>query len=142
MDAAAVECGPRRVGGASGSDAGGSDAGGSDAGGRSASGIGGGAAGGGPRALTPKRILAMLVLPASLLPVTLLGPGELNAPRRLARQAWAAGVRLERKLQPARDRVQPAPRLGAEISLGNVYGHWRTFPQIGREGLVHLGPMR
>jgi hypothetical protein len=93
-------------------------------------------------ALTPKRILAMLVLPASLLPVTLLGPGELNAPRRLARQAWAAAVRFERKLEPGRPHPAPAPRQAAEISLGKVYGKWRVFPQLGREGLVLPGPTR
>lgn len=94
------------------------------------------------RSLTPKRVLAMLVLPASLLPVTLLGPGELNAPRHLARQAWAAAVRFERSLQPGRPRPKPSPRAAAEVSLGKVYGNWRAFPQIGREGLVRLGPTR
>ncbi len=92
--------------------------------------------------LTPKRVLAMLVLPASLLPVTLLGPGELNAPRHLALQAWAGVVRLERKLQPGRPRVKPAPWPAAEVSLGKVYGHWHAFPQIGREGIVRPGPTR
>jgi hypothetical protein len=95
-----------------------------------------------PHGLTPKRVLAMLVLPASLLPVTLLGPGELNAPRRLARQAWAKAVRLERELEPGRAHPQPAPRQAAEISLGKLYGKWRVFPQVGREGLVRLGPTR
>jgi hypothetical protein len=94
------------------------------------------------RVLTPKRVLAMLVLPASLLPVTLLGPGELNAPRHLARQAWAGVVRLERKLQPARPHSKPPPRQAAEASLGKVYGRWRAFPQVGREGIVRLGPTR
>ncbi|HTZ85431.1 MAG TPA: hypothetical protein VMB05_02075 [Solirubrobacteraceae bacterium] len=94
------------------------------------------------RALTPKRVLAMLVLPASLLPVTLLGPGELNAPRHLARQAWAAAVRFERSLQPARSHTKPGPRAAAEISLGKVYGNWHAFPQVGREGLVRPGPTR
>jgi len=94
------------------------------------------------RAITPKRVLAMLVLPASLLPVTLLGPGELNAPRRLAHQGWAAIVHLERKLQPGRAHPKPAPRPAAVVSLGKVYGHWHAFPQVGREGLVRLGPVR
>jgi len=94
------------------------------------------------RVLTPKRVLAMLVLPASLLPVTLLGPGELNAPRRLARQGWAAMIRFERDLQPGRPHPRPAPRAGAEISLGKVYGNWHAFPQVGREGLVRPGPTR
>jgi len=94
------------------------------------------------RVLTPKRVLAMLVLPASLLPVTLLGPGELNAPRHLALQTWAGIVRLERKLQPARSRVKPAPRQAAEASLGKIYGRWHAFPQVGREGIVRLGPTR
>jgi len=94
------------------------------------------------RVLTPKRVLAMLVLPASLLPVTLLGPGELNAPRHLALQAWAGVVRLERKLQPGRPRVKPAPRPAAEASLGSLYGRWHAFPQVGREGIVRLGPTR
>lgn len=94
------------------------------------------------RAITPKRVLAMLVLPASLLPVTLLGPGELNAPRRLAHQGWAAIVRFERKLEPGRTRPQPEPRPAAQVSLGKVYGRWHAFPQLGREGLVRLGPVR
>jgi hypothetical protein len=94
------------------------------------------------RSLTPKRVLAMLVLPASLLPVTLLGPGELNAPRHFALQAWAGVVRLERKLQPARAHARPAPRQAAEANLGKIYGRWRAFPQIGREGIVRLGPTR
>lgn len=94
------------------------------------------------RVLTPRRVLAMLVLPASLLPVTLLGPGELNAPRHLARQAWAAAVRFERSLQPGRPHPKPAQRASAEISLGKVYGNWRAFPQVGREGLVRPGPTR
>lgn len=94
------------------------------------------------RGLTPKRVLAMLVLPASLLPVTLLGPGELNAPRHLALQAWAGVVRLERKLQPARPRPRPAPPAAAEASLGKIYGHWHAFPQIGRQGIVRPGPTR
>jgi hypothetical protein len=94
------------------------------------------------RGLTPKRVLAMLVLPASLLPVTLLGPGELNAPRHLALQAWAGVVRLERKLQPGRPHAKPVPRQAAEASLGKVYGRWRAFPQVGREGIVRLGPTR
>jgi len=94
------------------------------------------------RVLTLKRVLAMLVLPASLLPVTLLGPGELNAPRHLALQAWAGIVRLERKLQPGRPRVKPAPRAAAEVSLGKVYGRWHAFPQVGRQGIVRLGPTR
>ncbi|HEX3911753.1 MAG TPA: hypothetical protein VHW67_13740 [Solirubrobacteraceae bacterium] len=92
--------------------------------------------------LTPKRILAMLVLPASLLPVTLLGPGELNAPRRLARQVWAKAVRLERSFEPGRPHPKPVPRQAAEISLGKLYGNWHAFPQPGREGLVRLGPTR
>jgi hypothetical protein len=94
------------------------------------------------RAITPKRVLAMMVLPASLLPVTLLGPGELNAPRRLAHQAWAGIVHLERKLAPGRPHPQPEPRPAAVVSLGKVYGHWHRFPQAGREGLVRLGPVR
>src|SRR5262245_3394870 len=94
------------------------------------------------RVLTPKRVLAMLVLPASLLPVTILGPGELNAPRRLARQAWAAAVRFERSLQPGRPHPKPARRPAAEVSLGKVYGNWHAFPQVGREGLVRPGPTR
>jgi hypothetical protein len=94
------------------------------------------------RALTPRRVLAMLVLPASLLPVTLLGPGELAAPRRLARQTWAGVVRLERRLQPARHRAAaPAPPL-ARVSFGKVYGHWRRFPQVGRVGIVRKGPVQ
>lgn len=93
-------------------------------------------------ALTPKRVLAMLVLPASLLPVTLLGPGLLRAPRKLARQAWAGVVRLERELAPGRPRVAPAPPALARASLGKVYGNWRAFPQGGREGLVPKGPVR
>jgi hypothetical protein len=92
--------------------------------------------------LTLKRVLAMLVLPASLLPVTLLGPGELNAPRKLARETWAAAVRFERKLEPARARPMPAPSLAAQASLGAIYGHWHAFPQVGREGIVRLGPTR
>jgi hypothetical protein len=94
------------------------------------------------RAITPKRVLAMLVLPASLLPVTLLAPGELAAPRRLAHQAWAGVVRLERKLQPGHAHPKTPPRAAAEISLGKVYGRWRSFPQVGREGLVLPGPTR
>jgi hypothetical protein len=94
------------------------------------------------RVLTPRRVLAMLVLPASLLPVTLLGPGELNAPRHLALQAWAGVVRLERELQPAHPHSKPAPAPAAEASLGKIYGHWHAFPQIGREGIVRPGPTR
>jgi len=90
--------------------------------------------------LTPRRILTMLVLPASLLPVLLLGPGMLRAPRKLARQAWADVVRLERRLEPARSHPAPPPTARARVSLGNVYGRWSTFPQVGREGLVRLGP--
>jgi len=84
----------------------------------------------------------MLVLPASLLPVTLLGPGELAAPRRLARQAWAAGVRLERKLSPPHHRPVAQRRPLARVSFGKVYGHWRAFPQVGRVGIVRKGPLR
>jgi hypothetical protein len=93
-------------------------------------------------ALTPKRILAMLVLPASLLPVLLLGPGELNAPRHLARQAWAAAVRFERRLEPGRVHPRRSAPAAAQVSLGKLYGNWHAFPQIGREGLVRLGPVR
>ncbi len=92
--------------------------------------------------LTFKRVLAMLVLPASLLPVLLLGPGELNAPRHLARQAWAAAVRFERRLEPARVHPRPSVTAAAQVSLGKLYGNWRAFPQIGREGLVRPGPTR
>jgi hypothetical protein len=92
--------------------------------------------------LTLKRVLAMLVLPASLLPVLLLGPGELNAPRHLARQAWAAAVRLERRLEPARSYPRPLAPAAARVSLGKLYGNWRAFPQIGREGLVRPGPVQ
>jgi hypothetical protein len=92
--------------------------------------------------LTLKRVLAMLVLPASLLPVTLLGPGELNAPRKLARQTWAAAVRFERKFEPGRAHPRPASAPAAQISLGKIYGHWHSFPQVGREGIVRLGPTR
>jgi hypothetical protein len=90
--------------------------------------------------LTPRRILTMLVLPASLLPVLLLGPGMLRAPRKLARQEWAAVVRLERRLQPARSHPLPAPPARARVSFGNLYGRWSAFPQVGREGIVRLGP--
>lgn len=90
--------------------------------------------------LTFKRVLAMLVLPASLLPVLLLGPGMLRAPRKLTREAWAGVQRLERRLEPARARPAAVRAPLARTSLGNVYGRWRTFPQIGREGLVRLGP--
>jgi hypothetical protein len=90
--------------------------------------------------LTLRRILTMLVLPASLLPVLLLGPGMLRAPRKLTRQAWADVQRLERRLEPARHRTPPAPPARARVSFGNVYGRWSVFPQVGREGLVGLGP--
>ncbi len=92
--------------------------------------------------LTPKRVLAMLVLPASLLPVTLLGPGLLRAPRRLARESWAGLVRLERDVAPGRAHVAPAVRALARADLGRVYGSWRAFPQVGREGVVPLGPLQ
>jgi hypothetical protein len=99
-------------------------------------------AGGAARGLTLKRALAMLVLPASLVPVVLLGPGLLHAPRKLGRQAWAGVVRLERELAPGRPRVSaPTPAL-ARASLGMVYGNWRLFPQVGREGLVPKGPVQ
>ncbi len=93
-------------------------------------------------ALTLKRVLAMLVLPASLLPVVLLGPGLLHAPRKLARQAYAGAVRLERELAPGRPRAQQPPWLHARANLGRVYGSWRAFPQVGREGIVPLGPLQ
>ncbi len=93
-------------------------------------------------ALTLKRVLAMLVLPASLLPVLLLGPGELNAPRHLARQAWAAAVRFERRLEPGRPHPRPPVPAAARVSLGKLYGNWHAFPQIGREGLVRPGPVQ
>jgi hypothetical protein len=92
------------------------------------------------RPLTFKRVLAMLVLPASLLPVVLLGPGMLRAPRKLTREALAGVQRLERRLEPAHHRPPPVRAPLARTSLGNVYGHWHSFPQIGREGLVRLGP--
>jgi hypothetical protein len=90
--------------------------------------------------LTPRRILAMLVLPASLLPVLLLGPGMLRAPRKLTRQAWADVQRLERHLQPARHHAPPPSPARARVSFGNLYGRWSVFPQVGREGVVRLGP--
>jgi hypothetical protein len=93
-------------------------------------------------ALTPKRVLAMLVLPASLLPVTLLGPGMLHAPRKLAREAWAGAIRLERSLAPGRPRPQPQSRPLARANLGRVYGNWHAFPQLGREGSIPLGPLQ
>jgi hypothetical protein len=92
--------------------------------------------------LTFKRVLAMLVLPLSLLPVVLLGPGLLRAPRKLARQAWAGAVRLERQLEPGRPRAQQPPWLHARADLGRVYGSWHAFPQSGREGIVPLGPLQ
>jgi hypothetical protein len=92
------------------------------------------------RGLSLKRVLAMLVLPASLLPVTLLGPGMLHAPRKLARAGLADLQRLERRLAPARPRPLPVPRQRARVSLGKLYGNWHAFPQVGREGLVRLGP--
>jgi hypothetical protein len=94
------------------------------------------------QALTPKRVLAMLVLPASLLPVTLLGRGMINAPRHLARAAWADAIRFERSLAPARHRAPSAPPPLARASLGKLYGNWRAFPQVGREGLIPKGPLR
>jgi hypothetical protein len=90
--------------------------------------------------LSLKRVLAMLVLPASLLPVTLLGPGMLHAPRKLARAGWADMQRLERRLAPAHRRAAPTPPPRARVSLGKLYGNWHAFPQVGREGLVRLGP--
>jgi hypothetical protein len=92
--------------------------------------------------LTPRRVLAMLVLPASLLPVTLLGPGLLNAPRKLARETWARAVRVERALAPGRPHFPPPPPRLARPILGKVYGSWRRFPQLGAEGLVRKGPVR
>ena len=90
--------------------------------------------------LTLRRILTMLVLPASLLPVLLLGPGMLHAPRKLAREWWADVVRMERRLEPARSHPALAPPARARVSFGNVYGRWSAFPEVGREGIVRLGP--
>jgi hypothetical protein len=90
--------------------------------------------------LTLRRVLTMLVLPASLLPVLLLGPGVLHAPRKVGRELWADAVRLDRRLRPARTRPPAPPTLHARVSFGNVYGSWRAFPQVGREGVIGLGP--
>lgn len=92
-----------------------------------------------------RHILAMLLLPLSIAPVLLLGPSLLRAPVALFHEGWGEVQRLERSLRPAHRRRPP---LGENvwalptISLGPIYGRWRTFPQEGRArpGASQLGP--